>query len=761
MGSAAIFNGPYVKLLKDNLKLKDAARIITGDYDPRAVPTEAEPGSLFLRYTAGTGSVYVKKDNGTSVNWDVLASGNVQQPLQLLRVESSILTMQGGFILLDDGREIGSVNGDNLVIDLDTVLGSSPTASTTYYLYVDLSTLGSAITLPPAGKVYYPMDASNLSLRTVTPEFINARRYIPLGVVSTNSLGTWDSFANLATRSYDSRLIEASTLAFTQQKTLVGSVGQQGQIAGGHSLTASSFPFTLSNQVAILSLESNGDDSSGNFKHVTPTSSIAFSGAGLFGTDSAAVFTGSNAIATSTDAFYNSGNAPLTAGAWVSMTNWAWGSGSDFNICTVGNTGDLGFRLAVTNTGSVTAQATNNASSYQATATTAPLGFTANSWHHIALRYMPGIKIEIFIDGIAIAQATLTTQRTVSSPNLRLGTSGSFAGSAKMREFFFAKTTELGLEDLRKIKAAKISHNAYIEPQHQLWGATYWRADNKIVNQFDLASWLVDKSSLDAVYVDFSQLQPTESVSFWMQQTDLTAFAVPKTFLDTGFVESLVDLNLNHPDTSNFAMNHGLPAVPTYYILQYEVAPNIFESLIVNSYLSFTSSQIVGDLSTLTIGPNNRIRIFAATGSDPVGAIGFADQSHPGVVSSTTQAFGGNKYFANDVTVLGNLKTTITEKLGPYTARDGDDLIVDTTSGPYTITLPSSPSLGAKVTIRDGSGTFAANNLTIARNGQLIQGLASDLNATVNGEKLELVYYNATYGWRVWTSTYGSILGGP
>jgi hypothetical protein len=343
---------------------------------------------------------------------------------------------------------------------------------------------------------------------------------------------------------------------------------------------------------------------------------------------------------------------------------------------------------------------------------------------------------------------------------MKLGTASSFTASAKMREFFFVKES-LTVEDLRKIKATKIQHNQYVQPQHQLWSATYWRNDNKIVNQFDLSSWLVDKSSPDTLYADFSHLQPTESVSFWMQQTDLTAFSVPKTFLDTGFLESLQDINLNHPDAANFVMNHGLPSTPTYYTLQYEIAPNVFDSLIVNSYLSFTSSQIIGDLSTLPIGPSNKIRIFAAAGADPVGAIGIADENHAGIVTNTAQAFGGNKFFANDVTVVGNFKTTVSEKSSSYTARDGDDLIVNTSASPFTITLPSTPSMGARVVIRDGAGTFATKNLTIAGNGELIQGLSSNLIASVNGEKIELVYYNATYGWRVWTSTYGAILGGP
>lgn len=49
MGSSAIFNGAYVKLLKDQLKLKDSARILTGTDDPSSVAKEGETGSIYLR----------------------------------------------------------------------------------------------------------------------------------------------------------------------------------------------------------------------------------------------------------------------------------------------------------------------------------------------------------------------------------------------------------------------------------------------------------------------------------------------------------------------------------------------------------------------------------------------------------------------------------------------------------------------------------------------------------------------------------------
>ena len=88
---------------------------------------------------------------------------------------------------------------------------------------------------------------------------------------------------------------------------------------------------------------------------------------------------------------------------------------------------------------------------------------------------------------------------------------------------------------------------------------------------------------------------------------------------------------------------------------------------------------------------------------------------------------------------------------GAYTAVDGDQLLVDTSSGginsSVTITLPASPAVGDEVGFIDSGNFTASNNLTIARNGSNILGSASNLVVNTNGSAFTLVYVNAARGW--------------
>src|SRR5210317_2252563 len=92
-------------------------------------------------------------------------------------------------------------------------------------------------------------------------------------------------------------------------------------------------------------------------------------------------------------------------------------------------------------------------------------------------------------------------------------------------------------------------------------------------------------------------------------------------------------------------------------------------------------------------------------------------------------------------------QSVITAAGSSNTAVSGQGYFIDTTSAVHTVTLPASASRGDFIAIKDYAGTFATNNLTIARNGHNIQGVANDSSISTNRASLVLVYIDATKGW--------------
>lgn len=82
-----------------------------------------------------------------------------------------------------------------------------------------------------------------------------------------------------------------------------------------------------------------------------------------------------------------------------------------------------------------------------------------------------------------------------------------------------------------------------------------------------------------------------------------------------------------------------------------------------------------------------------------------------------------------------------------YNAVANDRILVP--SGGFTITLPLSPLIGDTIQIIDANGVFASSNVTVGRNGSLIQGLAEDLVLDVNGTIVTLFFSGLVYGWIV------------
>ena len=109
------------------------------------------------------------------------------------------------------------------------------------------------------------------------------------------------------------------------------------------------------------------------------------------------------------------------------------------------------------------------------------------------------------------------------------------------------------------------------------------------------------------------------------------------------------------------------------------------------------------------------------------------DVDGDGDISGTLTVGGLSGDIFSTVTVTSSNKTIINREYCTVTA-----------SG-RTITLPSSPSAGNQVVISVGAFT----DTVIGRNGSNIMGLAEDMTVNVLNATVDLVYVDATRGWRI------------
>jgi len=90
---------------------------------------------------------------------------------------------------------------------------------------------------------------------------------------------------------------------------------------------------------------------------------------------------------------------------------------------------------------------------------------------------------------------------------------------------------------------------------------------------------------------------------------------------------------------------------------------------------------------------------------------------------------------------------TTSFKTALYTAVDKDEIFANTGGGAFQINLPAAATIGKRVRVIDYNNTFGSNTLTVGRNGNNINGAASDMTLSTNGIAVEFVA-NGNGDWR-------------
>jgi hypothetical protein len=155
---------------------------------------------------------------------------------------------------------------------------------------------------------------------------------------------------------------------------------------------------------------------------------------------------------------------------------------------------------------------------------------------------------------------------------------------------------------------------------------------------------------------------------------------------------------------------------------------------------------IAGTLATGSGGTGSTATAYCDLGSNVTGTLPTAN----GGTGSTNTQYCDLTANVTGVLPFGNggsgAITPLLKDVG-YTAVNRDYIIV--TAGSITITLPTGPSEGDTVTIKDGTGAAATTSFTVGRAGSNIASSATDLTFDKNWAEIVLTYIDSSIGWSV------------
>jgi archaellum component FlaC len=188
-----------------------------------------------------------------------------------------------------------------------------------------------------------------------------------------------------------------------------------------------------------------------------------------------------------------------------------------------------------------------------------------------------------------------------------------------------------------------------------------------------------------------------------------------------------------------------------------------------NNLLAYTAGKIqvysngilLEDSDDYIATDGSTITLLSAPDSDDVVTIfkylgvtqsGFDSDQVVAIVNENSSAgFDSDQVVAiiNENSSGGSLAGWTAPTDSEYQLVAGQQVILDTSAWPRSVILPSSATLGDEVRVLDGVGMAATYPITVSRNGHRIMGDSDDMTVNTDNAGFALVYYNATYGWRL------------
>ena len=222
------------------------------------------------------------------------------------------------------------------------------------------------------------------------------------------------------------------------------------------------------------------------------------------------------------------------------------------------------------------------------------------------------------------------------------------------------------------------------------------------------------------------------------------------------------DLKLSIMATGENAGTWGQITNTNLYIIQQAIAG--YQSLAVNATTGLTLAFTDGAISTGknavinltgTLSGNVNVTVpdaiektYLVNNQVTMGTFTLTFKTTSGTGIKLAQ---GNRYvlYADGTNVnIINMEQVWRAVSANTTTQPGAGLLVNTSGGARTITLPASPATGDFVSFIDAGYTFDTNALTVGRNSSNIANSAADLVVNTEGAGFTLVYSgDATVGW--------------
>lgn len=393
------------------------------DFDVISVPPED-----------GQAAVY----DAASKTWKPGASGDASFKLQA--IATNVATIKAGSIILDDGRELylAADATVNLKTGVNSLGVTSPSASTAYYVYLDLAFLPAQTSVGSADRKVYAITSGTSGQFVVlatSPENTDLARYVPLYAVKTDGSSNYVTtvFSNVAFRRHQMPSVNISPLVYEDSDHSIGSVGSAGQLATYGAVLVGDFAGAAS-LTSFYSLDTNANDGSANARNLSSVGSPTFVGKGFFGRELVARLDGSSMALSSTSSFFNAGDTDFSVGGWFAADNWQ--ATNQTLIGQGGSATDLGFLITIGGGG------TNNIGFFYPTSAVGgafinvPNNFESGSWHHVALTYTASSDTWAFyVDGQK-AGTVVQVNRTITTSAFRVG------GRFTTTEWFLAGKTQ-------------------------------------------------------------------------------------------------------------------------------------------------------------------------------------------------------------------------------------------------------------------------------------------------------------------------------